>query len=184
MWYEEFEKLTWDELENAGVMMPEEWRFIEIVRDEPEHRYFDRLITTDQKETMNDIACASFSAMVKAYENLPEEEAKNWGYYKHSNIPHLARFPHFGADFIHTSGGKHIVNAMSKTQGPSWRMIVELSEPPKAWVNYPGGQSGDPASPHYRDMLEEYFDGKYYEVTIRNDPSAWTPAKQINISPK
>ncbi|HEY3385643.1 MAG TPA: penicillin acylase family protein [Saprospiraceae bacterium] len=184
LWYAEFEKMTWDELEKDSVMLPEEWRFTEIVRDYPEHKYFDQLITTDKKETMKDIACASFSAMAKEYRNLTEEYASDWGHFKHSNIPHLARFPNFGVDFINASGGKHIVNAMSKTQGPSWRMIVELSEPPKAWVNYPGGQSGDPASPHYKDMLEEYFDGKYYEVSIRNDPSAWSPVKQINISPR
>lgn len=184
MWYSEFEKMTWDELENDSVMLPEEWRFTEIVRDFPDHKYFDQLITRDKKETMKDIACASFIAMVKAYKNLTDDNAKDWGHYKHSSIPHLARFPNFGVDFINASGGKHIVNAMSKTQGPSWRMIVELSEPPKAWVNYPGGQSGDPASPHFKDMLEGYFDGKYYEVSIRNDPSSWTPAKQINISPR
>lgn len=46
-------------------------------------------------------------------------------------------------------------------------MIVELSNPPKAFVNYPGGQSGNPASPHYKDFLEHYFDGKYYEVTMK-----------------
>jgi penicillin amidase len=87
-------------------------------------------------------------------------------------------------DFIPTSGGKHIVNAMNKTHGPSWRMVVELSKPTKAWVNYPGGQSGNPASPHYHDMLDHYFEGTYYEVTIRKDPAAWVPVRQINITPK
>ena len=122
--------------------------------------------------------------MVKAYRNLEGEQGKNWGNFKQTNIPHLARFPHFGADFISTSGGRHIINAMSKTHGPSWRMIVELSSPPKAWVNYPGGQSGNPANPHYRDMLEHYFEGKYYEVAIQKDPAAWKPVRQINITPQ
>jgi len=122
--------------------------------------------------------------MLKLYHALPDEQQKNWGDYKHANIPHLARFPHFGADFISVSGGKHIINAMSKTHGPSWRMIVELSTPPKAWVNYPGGQSGDPASPHFHDMLDTFFDGHYYEVNLQNDPDAWTPTRQINIQPK
>lgn len=184
LWYKEFEKLTWDELDNLGVMLPEEWRIVEIARDQPQSKYFDQLITTDKKETLQDIACTSFANMVKAYRNLEGDQGKNWGNFKQTNIPHLARFPHFGADFISTSGGRHIINAMSKTHGPSWRMIVELSSPPKAWVNYPGGQSGNPASPHYRDMLEHYFDGKYYEVAIQNDPAAWTPARQINITPQ
>jgi penicillin G amidase len=166
------------------VMRPEEWRLIEIIRDFPQHRYFDIPQTLDKEETFRDIACASFSRMCNDYLAMREDEKKNWGAYKHSTIPHLARFPHFGVDFISTSGGRHIVNAMSKSQGPSWRMIVELSSPPKAWVNYPGGQSGDPASPHYKDMLEGFFEGEYYEVTLQNDPLAWTPARQFNITPQ
>jgi len=61
---------------------------------------------------------------------------------------------------------------------------VELSSPPKAWVNYPGGESGDPASPHFHDMLDQFFDGHYYEVTLQNDPDGWTSTRQINILPK
>ncbi len=184
LWYQEFENLTWDELDNLGVMRPEEWRLIEIAHDFPQHQYFDRLSTMDIKEDMYDIACTAYENMIKSYTNLPDSQRKNWGSYKHSHIPHLARFPLFGADSLHTSGGRHIVNAMHKTHGPSWRMIVEMSSPPKAWVNYPGGQSGNPASPHYRDMLDQFFEGKYYEVSIRNNPDAWTPARHINITPQ
>jgi penicillin amidase len=183
LWYQEFENQTWDELDSLGVMRPEEWRLIEMVKAYPRHKYFDQLASTDVKESLHEIACASFSIMAKAFMDIPTEQRQNWGTYKHSTIPHLARFPMFGADYMHTSGGRHIVNAMSKMHGPSWRMIVEMSSPPKAWVNYPGGQSGNPASPHYRDMLDQFFEGKYYEVSIRNNPEAWTPARQINITP-
>lgn len=184
LWFQEFDTLTWDELDNLGVMRPEEWRIVEIARDFPHHKYFDVLLSKDKKENLYDIACASFKAMLKVYHNLPDEQQKNWGAYKQANIPHLARFPHFGADFLSVSGGKHIINAMNKTHGPSWRMIVELSSPPRAWVNYPGGQSGDPASPHFHDMLDHFFDGKYYEVSLQKDPDAWKPVRQINITPQ
>jgi penicillin amidase len=184
MWYQAFDTMTWDELDTAGIMKPEEWRVVEIARDYPQSKYFDQIMTMDKKETFPDIACASFAKMIKAYHNLPDGQEKNWGAYKQSNIPHLARFPHFGSDFIATSGGRHIINAMNKTHGPSWRMVVELSKPVKAWVNIPGGESGNPASPHFRDMLDHFFEGKYYEVSILKDPDAWTPTRQINITPQ
>jgi penicillin amidase len=184
MWYDEFEKMTFDELDSLELMHPEDWRIVEMVRDGDQHRFFDVISTLHKKETLPEIACASFSSMVKLYLALDEGQRKNWGYYKASEIPHLARFASFGASFMHTSGAKHIVNAMGKSHGPSWRMIVELSNPPKAFVNYPGGQSGNPASPHFRDMLDEFFEGKYYEVTLKNDANSWKPARQINISPK
>lgn len=184
LWYSAFERMTWDELDSLGVMRPETWRFIEIVRDDPENKFFDLVNTAGRKENMADIACASFSFMLDTLAQIPEDIRQNWGTFKHSTIPHLARFPHFGVDFISTSGGKRIVNAMTKSHGPSWRMVAELSTPPKAWVNYPGGQSGNPADPHFKDFLEHYFDGQYYEVTLRPDPGSWSPVSQITISPK
>jgi penicillin amidase len=32
-------------------------------------------------------------------------------------------------------------------------MVVELGPEVRAWATYPGGQSGNPASPRYRDRL-------------------------------
>ncbi|HUR31009.1 MAG TPA: penicillin acylase family protein [Saprospiraceae bacterium] len=183
LWYGEFEKMLFDELDTMGLMHPEDWRVIEIVDRNEENKFFD-LISTEKKETLNDIVCASFYSMVKTYLALDGEDRKDWGSYKATEIPHLARLGSFGVPYMHTSGAKHIVNAMGKSHGPSWRMIVELSKPPKAYVNYPGGQSGNPASPHFRDMLDQFFEGKYYEVTLRNDPSSWTPVKQINMHPQ
>ncbi len=183
LWYKNFEALVWDELDTLGIMYPEEWRLTEIVRDHADHSFFDIQDTRDAKETAADIACLSFSKMITQYHALPSLQQSSWGAYKQSVIPHLARFPLFGSDVLHTSGGRHIVNAMSKSHGPSWRMIVELSTPVKAWVNYPGGQSGHPASPHYRDMLEHYFEGAYYEVILRKDPASWSPLRQIHLTP-
>lgn len=181
--FDAFERLTWDELLNEGIMLPEEWRLIEIATNDPGNTYFDVLKTQDQQETMQDIACASFSEMIKAYQNLIGDRGKNWGSYKASSIPHLARFAHFGVDSLHTSGGRQIINTMKESHGPSWRMIVELSNPPQAWVNYPGGQSGNPASKHYKDMLHGFFEGNYHPVSLRHSMDAWTPIRQINIYP-
>lgn len=182
LWYAAFEKMSFDELDSMNLLYPEDWRTIELVRDATAHQYFDLISTENVIETVSDILCSSFTSMVKAYNALEPGKQKHWGKYKASEIPHLARFAPFGIEFVNTSGGRHIVNAMSKSHGPSWRMIVELSSPPKALVNYPGGQSGNPASPHYADMLEGYFDGKYYEVALQKDPSAWTSDYELKIT--
>ena len=107
-----------------------------MVRSHDQHRFFDLISTVGKKETLNDVACESFKSGVKTYLALDGEDRKNWGSYKATEIPHLARLAPFGVPFMHTSGSKHIVNAMGKNHGPSWRMIVELSKPPKAYVNY------------------------------------------------
>jgi penicillin G amidase len=39
-------------------------------------------------------------------------------------------------------------------------MVVELGPEVRAWGTYPGGQSGDPASPRYLDRLRLWRDGR------------------------
>jgi penicillin amidase len=54
---------------------------------------------------------------------------------------------------------------LDATAGPSWRMIAALSA---AGVTargiYPGGQSENPASPWYANLVELWWDGKYLPV--------------------
>ena len=57
-----------------------------------------------------------------------------------------------------------IVNATSLRHGPSWRMVVELGGPIRAWGIYPGGQSGNPGSQFYDNMVNDWVAGKYHEL--------------------
>jgi penicillin amidase len=183
MWYDAFEHLFFDELDSLHVMHPEDWRIAEMLIDS-NHRFFDVIATENVRETAGDIICQSFETMMETFLALDIDERNNWGSYKATTIPHLGRFDPFGVKFLSTSGGRHIVNAQSRTHGPSWRMIVELSTPPKAFVNYPGGQSGNPASKHYADFIPKFYEGKYFEVALRPDPASWQPLRQINIHPE
>jgi penicillin amidase len=58
----------------------------------------------------------------------------------------------------------HALKAIRGSHGPSWRMIVELGDYPKAYGVYPGGQSGNPASPLYDSNLDAWAEGEYFEL--------------------
>jgi len=60
--------------------------------------------------------------------------------------------------------GSLIFNAFEKTHGPSWRMIVELTDDINAYGVYPGGQSGNPGSKYYDDFIDTWAAGKYYRI--------------------
>ena len=64
------------------------------------------------------------------------------------------------------SGGNHdIVNAHGRTKGPSWRMIVSLENTGiKMWGIYPGGQSGNPGSVFYSNMIDYWVTGQYFPM--------------------
>ncbi len=51
--------------------------------------------------------------------------------------------------------------------GPSWRMVAALSPSGvSARGVYPGGQSENPASPWYANLVELWWDGKYLPVPV------------------
>lgn len=51
-----------------------------------------------------------------------------------------------------------------QTIGPSARLIIDLSNWDNARaMNFPG-QSGDPASPHYRDLAPLWLNGIYFPL--------------------
>jgi penicillin amidase len=91
----------------------------------------------------------------------PVNEKWRWAGYKHTQIPHLGRLKGFGYDFIEVGGGRGIVNATGKDHGPSWRMIVQLGPRIQGFGIYPGGQSGNPGSPYYDNMVIKWAEGKW-----------------------
>jgi penicillin amidase len=48
-------------------------------------------------------------------------------------------------------------------------MIVQLSNTTEAYGVYPGGQSGNPGSPYYDNMIDDWAKGKYYTLWKMRD---------------
>ena len=67
---------------------------------------------------------------------------------------------------------------LTATAGPSWRMVATLGP---AGVSaegvYPGGQSENPASPWYANLIPLWWDGQYLPVPVPGsvgDDAKWT----------
>ena len=43
-------------------------------------------------------------------------------------------------------------------------MVVALGPELKAYGVYPGGQSGNPGSPYYQNMVNTWANGEYYDL--------------------
>jgi penicillin amidase len=59
------------------------------------------------------------------------------------------------------AGNRGIINATNADHGPSWKMIVDFGDM-KGYCVYPGGESGNPGSPFYDDMIDTWAKGEYY----------------------
>ncbi len=176
IWLDEFYQLTWDEMfqkrSDMVVKMPEVWFTIDMLKNQPDHAFFD-IDSTESKENARSIVQLSFERMVKRAEKLDDE---HWGDYASLDINHMARIPAFSRKAIETSGHGNSINAISgnRGHGPSWRMIVELAKNNiMAYGIFPGGQSGNPGSKYYDNNIDMWTRGEYRELLF-NDQDDWS----------
>ncbi len=52
----------------------------------------------------------------------------------------------------------------NQTSGASFRIVVDLSDWDRAVVTNTPGQSGDPDSPHYRDLFESWARDRFFPL--------------------
>lgn len=92
----------------------------------------------------------------------PQGDGWKWENVRHANIRHLLGLTAFSRIDIPVQGGSATLwpSTGNGRHGPSWRMVVELGSPRRAWAIYPGGQSGDPVSPRYDDRLRKWTQGE------------------------
>ncbi|SEL11137.1 penicillin acylase family protein [Parapedobacter koreensis] len=139
-------------------------RTFELINKEPDARWFDKVSTPDTVETIDDVIRESFEKTIgEMRRRLGDISARTWalGKVKDTRIMHLVpNFASFGRVNINNGGGNSVINATSSTDGPSWRMVVQLDkEWPVAYGLYPGGQSGNPGSPYYDNMIDRWARG-------------------------
>ena len=144
---------------------PSRDRTIELIQKEPNSTWYDN-INTKNKENLTELVNESFKYTCDSLERKYGSIGKNWewGNVKSSNVPHLAKIPGFGSKKLNIGGARGTINSLSETNGPSWRMVIELGKMPKGYGVYPGGQSGNPGSPYYDDMLDTWAQGKLYDL--------------------
>jgi penicillin amidase len=174
-WWDALYPLIWDEVKTSKVAMefPTTYNTIKLIKEKPELVFFDVLETPDT-ETAKEVLQMSFLKAVANIESWKTEHKKEprWADYKDTFIGHLLQgLPAFSYHVQH--GGNHdIVNASSRTHGPSWRMVVSLEKVKlRAWGVYPGGQSGNPGSPYYNNLLNSWTQGKYFEFQFESQAS-------------
>ena len=167
VWWDSLATEVWkDELIKVQpvVIVPNQQTLLEALLRDSAFKYIDN-INTPQKETLYDIVTIAFK---KAAVQLAKEEKAGtleWTKHKSPRIYHLLRsslLPFSRA--IPVGGSGDIINATTVSHGPSWRMIVQLTQTTEAYGVYPGGQSGNPGSPFYDNFVDAWVNGQYYPL--------------------
>jgi penicillin amidase len=171
-WTDLLPYFVWDEFRTTDgkpLQAPQDDRVWELIWKKKESKWFDLEKTTDKTETARDIIQLSFKAAVDSLQKhhgafSPKTWA--WGEVKGSTIAHLLPpLKSFGRDDVRAGGSSEVPNAFRGKWGPSWRMVVALGKDgPTAYGVYPGGQSGNPGSPFYDNMVNTWRDGRLNEL--------------------
>ncbi|MCX7638011.1 MAG: penicillin acylase family protein [Cyclobacteriaceae bacterium] len=188
-WWSNLYSMLWDEMrsENLSLSYPTSFTTIRLMKKYPNLRFYDRR-DTPEKEELNDLIRMAFrSALdeVEKWKAAHPDKPLQWAWYKDTYIEHLLRQEAFSRHVLH-GGHANAVNASSRKHGPSWRMIISL-EPDnlQAYAVYPGGQSGNPGSAFYDNMLQRWATGRYFRLSFyRNEEEAKNQAMYTTqISP-
>ncbi|MEO8337116.1 MAG: penicillin acylase family protein [bacterium] len=177
---------TWDELatEPSGtrrVATPSTAVLAELLSDSSSVWWDDH--ATPQVETRDDILASSLAAALLTTRGRygdPSSDKWRWDHIRFANASHLLRLPALSAMNLPVQGGPSTLAPSSGTgsHGPSWRMVVELGPELQAWSTYPGGQSGNPVSPRYRDRIPQWVNGELEAVRFPRTGEALAPAQR------
>ena len=173
--------LLWDELipadSAAPQVRPSESRLLQLLPDSSNPWWDDRRTTNVREDRDHLIA----RALVAAYDTLvvdfgdPAVTPWTWGRVAPARPRHLLRLDGFSAAPTPIDGGRGTLNPSVGSRlanfGASWRMVVELDKQPRIMAVYPGGQSGNPASPRYLDRLAMWGTGSLDSVRTPRTPA-------------
>lgn len=167
-WFHVLQYITWKDefklVKNKSIY-PDESTFAELLLTDPTFSFIDD-IETPQIETLSQQVTKSFRLAVNGIEGQKKAGQLKWGKNKKLKIPHILKLDAFSSNVLNVGGSENTINAIAGSHGPSWRMIVALGPTVEAVGIYPGGQSGNPASPHYSDFVNTWSEGMYYNLWL------------------
>ncbi len=168
LWWRQLEISIWgDEFKNSNLPLPlpEENVLVESLLKDSSYSFIDN-ITTPQKETLEDQLILSLAKATESLSDLEVAGKLEWGKYKDTKVQHLMKLDPLSRLHLPIGGGNGIINATKGDHGPSWRMIVHLTDETEAYGVYPGGQSGNPGSKYYDSFIDSWAAGKYYRLWV------------------
>ncbi|SJZ50985.1 penicillin acylase family protein [Sediminibacterium ginsengisoli] len=174
MW-DSMETQIWgDELLNAKKPLPwpDESTLLESLLRDSVYRFADNINTTDKVESLKEVITLACKKAAVYLQEMEKDNRLAWGRFKETKVQHLLQLPAFSRLHLPIGGGTHIINATTATHGPSWRMIVHLTDTIEAYGVYPGGQNGNPGSKYYDSFIDTWAQGRYYKLLFLRKEAA------------
>ncbi len=186
VWMDSLRAVVWnDELLQVTpkAPMPDEQVLVELLLRDSTSVFYDN-INTPEKETARDVVTAALNKAAGKLAAAENEGKLEWSKFKNPSIFHLLKdaLPSFARRGLPVGGHGNTINAITVSHGPSWRMLVHLTNETEAYGVYPAGQSGNPGSKYYDNFIDTWVKGEMYRLWIMRKEDAgdarvkWTMA--------
>ena len=178
-WWDSLQQVVFhDDLNTSGntVIRPERFVLLEGMLRDSAYRFMDDR-RTPEKEDMRWAVTTALKKALQPLDSLEKRQRLSWGAYKNTTVYHLLRnnaMP-FARGGLRIGGGVNIINATTHDHGPSWRMVVHMTDPIEAYAVYPGGQEGNPGSPFYDSFVDKWTKGEYYRLWFMTPEDKGSP---------
>jgi penicillin amidase len=176
----------WDELPQN--VRPGSGALVALL-DDPASAWWDDRRTSGRREQRDDILAEAlkegYNEAVRGY-GQPELGGWRWALVHRLDLWHLLHIAGLSRLEIPVAGGPSTLSPSSVTgggEGASWRMVVELGPEVRGWGTYPGGQSGNPASPRYDDRVGQWTRGELAPLSFPHRPADLVPAADLLLRP-
>ena len=147
---EEIAMTHWgDELAGSPIPLtkPEAYVLVEQMIKDTNFSVADDIRTANKIESLKDQVILGIENATIKLAQLEKENKLSWSAFKATRVMHLTKTDALSRLNLPIGGGVNIINATTEAHGPSWRMVVHLTDEIEAYGLYPGGQSGNPGSP-------------------------------------
>jgi penicillin amidase len=157
-----------DEFSRSSLRLrrPGESTLLEALIRDTSWSFIDNVNTKDVKETLSQVVTEAFRQTIPDLAQAGQAGKLGWAKFKDTWTRHLLRLPALSRTHLMIGGGTNCINAAKQFHGPSWRMIVQLTDKTEAYGIYPGGQSGNPGSPYYDTFVDRWVAGTYLPVWV------------------
>ncbi len=119
----------------------------------------------------------------------PDEAAWNWGRLHLLHLRHPLGVASFNRGPVARPGDGNTVNSTSgsgfvQTNGASYRQILDPGDWDRSVMTNVPGESGDPASRHYDDLLQDWAAGRYHPMPFSRRAVESATVERITLAPR
>lgn len=178
-WFDSLNRAIWQDdltMVKPELPMPDEETTMELLKRDSSAMAFIDDRRTSRIETLAELVTGALNS---ASVNLEEKEKAGkleWAAFKNPTIYHLLKQSQkmivLGRQGLKVGGYGNIINAVTHSHGPSWRMIAQMGPLTEAWGVYPGGQSGNPGSRFYDNFIDTWARGEYFTLWMMKKSDA------------